>query len=144
MLTQARLEKLNGDLHQPSRIRYVSRSFSVRCFISLEYCKWIDFGGYSVCCGTPQAIGIFLHNKIGDHTGDVLSHFLWGFFRHSMFLNCSDFSISKSGLGHVFLVVYDRSKFCVSLSIFLLFLSLFLPICGFFLHSRVYTWVFLE
>ena len=63
-LTQAGLEKLNGDLHQPSGIRYVSRSFSVRCFISLAYWEGIDFCGYSFCCGTPQAIGSFLRNNI--------------------------------------------------------------------------------
>ena len=39
LLIQARVEKINGDLHQPSRIRYVSRSFSVRCFISLHIGK---------------------------------------------------------------------------------------------------------
>ena len=55
LLIKVRVEKLNGDLHQPSGIRYVSRSFSVRCFISLAYWEGIDFCGYSVCCGTPQA-----------------------------------------------------------------------------------------
>ena len=63
LLTQAGLEKLNGELDQPSRIRYVSRSFSVKCFISLAYWEGIYFHGYSVCCGTPQAIGSFLHNS---------------------------------------------------------------------------------
>ena len=71
LLTQARLEMLNKDLHQPCGIRYVSISFSVRCFISLAYWEAIDFCGYSVYCGTPQAIGSFLYNRIGDHTGDV-------------------------------------------------------------------------
>ena len=60
---QVGVGKLNGDLHQPSGIRYVSISFSVIFFISLAYWEGIDFCGYSVCCGTPQAIGSFLHNK---------------------------------------------------------------------------------
>ena len=64
LLTQAGLEKLNRDLHQPSGIRYVSRSFSARCFISLAYWEGIDFYGFSVCCGTPQAIGSFLRNNM--------------------------------------------------------------------------------
>ena len=64
--------KLNEDLLQPSGIRYVSRSFSVRCCISLAYWEGIDFYGYLVCCGTPQAIGSFLHNRIGDHTREFL------------------------------------------------------------------------
>ena len=32
-------KKLNGDLHQTSRIGYVSRFFSVRCLVSLTYWK---------------------------------------------------------------------------------------------------------
>ena len=79
LLTQAGLEKLNGDLHQPSKIRYVSRSFSVRCFIFLAYCKGIDLCGYSVYCGTPQAIWSFLCNIIGDHTGEFLIISFGGF-----------------------------------------------------------------
>ena len=62
LITQVGLENLNGDLHQPYGIRYVLRSFSVRCFISLAYWEGIDFIGYSICCGTPQAIGSFLCN----------------------------------------------------------------------------------
>ena len=72
--------KLNGDLHQLSRIRYVSRSFSVRCCISLAYREGIDLCGFSVYCGTPQAIGIFLCNRIGDHTREVSSCFYLGVF----------------------------------------------------------------
>ena len=63
--------KLKGDLHQPSGIRYVSRTFSVRCFISLAYWEGIDFCSFSVCFGTPKDIGSFLRNKIGDHTRHV-------------------------------------------------------------------------
>ena len=41
---QARVEKLNGDLHQSSRIRYVSISFSVRCLVSLGYWERLIYG----------------------------------------------------------------------------------------------------
>ena len=102
MLIQARMEKLNGDLPQPSEIRYVLRSFSVTCFISLAYWEGIDFCGYSVCCGTPQAIGIFLRNRIRNHTREFLVISFGVFYQHSMFLNCSDFSVSESGLGACF------------------------------------------
>ena len=47
----------------------------------------------------PQAIGIFLRNRIGDHTGEFLDISFVGFYRHSMFLNYSNFSVSESGLG---------------------------------------------
>ena len=70
LLTKAGLEKLKGDLHQPSKIRYVSISFSVICFISLAYWEGIDFYRYFFCCGTPQAIVSFLHNRIGDFAGE--------------------------------------------------------------------------
>ena len=59
----------------------------------------IDFFGLFVCCGTPQAIGIFLYNKIGDHTGEVPSCFSLGVSRHSMCLNYIDFSVFELGLG---------------------------------------------
>ena len=71
MLTQAGLEKLNEDLHQPSGIRYVSRSFSVRCFISLAYGKGL-ISADTLSVVVSQSIGIFLHNRIGNHTGDFL------------------------------------------------------------------------
>ena len=47
----------------------------------------------------PQAIGSFLRNRIGDFVGDFLVISFGGFYWHSMFLNCSDFSVSESGLG---------------------------------------------
>ena len=50
----------------------------------------------------PQAIGIFLRNRIGDHTGEFLVISFGGFCWHSMFLNYSDFSVSESGLGECF------------------------------------------
>ena len=43
LLTQARLEKSQRGSIQPSRIRYDSRSFSVRCFISLAYGKGLIY-----------------------------------------------------------------------------------------------------
>ena len=63
LLIQERVEKLNKYLHQLFGIRYVSRSFSVRCFISLTYWEGIDFYGFSVYCGRPHAIGNFLRNR---------------------------------------------------------------------------------
>ena len=102
LLKQADQKKLKRDLLQPSRIRYDSRSFSVRCFISLAYWEGIDFCSFFICCGTLQAIGIFLRNRIGNHTGEVPSCFSLGVFQHSMCLNCSNFSVSVSGLGACF------------------------------------------
>ena len=72
------MEKLNGDLHQPYRIRYVSRSFSVRCLVSLAYMKGLIFL-VTLSVVVPQAIGISLHNRIGDSTGEFLVIVLWGF-----------------------------------------------------------------
>ena len=101
MLIQTRVGKLNGDLHQPSRIRYESRSFSVRCLASLAYREEF-ISGVNLSVVVPQAIGISLRNRIGDSAGEFLVIVLRGFYRHSMFLNCSDFSISESGLGVCF------------------------------------------
>ena len=136
---QAGVGKLNGDLHQPSGIRYESRSFSVRYLVSLAYRKGLIYG-VNIPIVVPQAIGISIRNKIGDSAREFLVIVLWGFYRHSMFLNCSDFSVSESSMGACF----PSSKFCLSLSVCLLFLSCFLPIHRFCLHSRVYMWVFLE
>ena len=86
------LEKLNGDLHQPSGIRYVSISFSVRCLISLAYGKGL-ISMVTLSLVVPQAIGSFLRNRIGDHTGEFLVISFAGFYRYSMFLTCSDFSV---------------------------------------------------
>ena len=66
-----RVEKLNKDLHQPFKIRYVLRSFSVRCFLSLAYEKGLIYV-VTLSIVVPQAIGIFLRNRIGDHTGEFL------------------------------------------------------------------------
>ena len=51
----------------------------------------------------PQAIRIFLCNRIGDHIGEFLVIFIGGLYWHSMFLICSDFSVFESGLGACFL-----------------------------------------
>ena len=53
----------NGDLHQPSGIRYVSRSFSVRCLVSLAYQKGFIFA-VTLSIVVPQSIGSFLHNAL--------------------------------------------------------------------------------
>ena len=101
MLIQLGVEKLNVDLHQPSRIMYVLRSFSVRCFVSLAYGKGL-ISAVTLSIVVHQAIGIFLRNKIGDHTREFLVISFGDFYQHSMFLNCSDFSISESGMGACF------------------------------------------
>ena len=54
-----RVEKLNGDLHKPSKIRYVSRSFSVRYLVSLAYGKGL-ISVINLSIVVPQAIGSFL------------------------------------------------------------------------------------
>ena len=59
---QAGARKFNGDLHQPSGIRYESRSFSVSCLISLAYRKGL-ISGVKLSVVVPQAIGISLHNR---------------------------------------------------------------------------------
>ena len=51
---QAQSWKLNGDLLQPSGIRYEVWSFSVRHFISIAYWERWCFGVKYVCCGTPS------------------------------------------------------------------------------------------
>ena len=69
MLIQARVEKINGDLHQMSGIRYVSISFSVRYLISIAYWKGL-ISGVKLFVVVPQAIRISLRNRIGDSAGD--------------------------------------------------------------------------
>ena len=64
------MQKLNGDLHQPSGIRYVSRSFSVRCLFILHIGKGL-ISVVTLFVVVPQAIGIFLRNRIGDSAGEV-------------------------------------------------------------------------
>ena len=117
------MEKLNGDLLQLSRIRYVLRSFSVRYCISLTHGEGIDFCGFSICCGTPQAIGSFLHNRIGNHTGEIPSCFYLGVFCIQCTFIALIFLFLCRVWGHDYLVVSWRSKFCLSFSIYLIFLS---------------------
>ena len=95
------MEKLNEDLHQSSRIRYVSRSFGVRYLVSLAYGKGL-ISAVTLSIVVLQAIGSFLRNRIADHTGEFLVISFGGFYQHSMFLNCSNFSIFESGLGACF------------------------------------------
>ena len=78
MLIQAIVGKLNGDLHQLSKIRYESRSFSARCLVSIAYREGLIFG-LNISIVVPQAIGISLRNRIGDSTGEFLVVVLWGF-----------------------------------------------------------------
>ena len=48
----------------------------------------------------PQAIGISLHNRIGDSAGEFLVVDLWGLVSwHSMYLNCSLSLVSVSVMG---------------------------------------------
>ena len=56
---QAGVGKLNGDLLQPSGIRYKFWSFSVRYLISLAYWKGL-ISGVKLSIVIPQAIGISL------------------------------------------------------------------------------------
>ena len=93
-----KIGKLNGDLLQPSGIRYEVRSFSVRHFISIAYWKRL-ISGVKLSVVVPQAIGISLHSIIGDSAGELLVVVLWGWFSwHSMYLNCSLSLVSVSGM----------------------------------------------
>ena len=96
-----KIGKFNGDLLQPSGIRYEVWSFSVRHLISIAYWKGLIYG-VELYVVVPQAIGISLRNRIGDSPGEFLVVVLWGlFYRHSMNFNCSlSLSlVSVSGLG---------------------------------------------
>ena len=78
---QAEGGKLNGDLLQPSGIRYEVWSFSVRHLISIVYWKWL-ISGVKLSVVVPQAIGISLRNRIGDSAGDV-PYFYLGVCEHN-------------------------------------------------------------
>ena len=96
---QAGVGKLNDDLHQPFGIRYESRSFSVRYLVSLAYRKGL-ISGVKLSVVVPQAIGIYLCNRIGDSAREFLVVVLWGWYsQHSMYLNCSFSLVYVSGLG---------------------------------------------
>ena len=77
-INSAGVGKLNRDLHQPSEIRYESRSFSVRYLVSLAYSKGL-ISGVKLSVVVPQAIGISLRNRIGDSAREFLVIVLWGF-----------------------------------------------------------------
>ena len=91
----------------------------------------------------PKPYEVSLRNRIGNHIGEVPSCFYLGF----LVFNVLELLLISLFLcrvwGHVFLVGSWRSKFCLSLSFCPIF-CLFLPVCGFFIHSHVYTWVFPE
>ena len=59
---QAKAGKLNGDLLQPSGIRYEVWSFSVRYLISIAYWKGL-ISGVKLSVVVPQAIGISLRKN---------------------------------------------------------------------------------
>ena len=97
------------------------------------------FCGFFFCCGTPQAIGSFLRNRIGNHTREVPSCFYLGVFS----IQCACIALIYLFLcrlcGHDFPVVSYRSKFCLSLSIYFVFLSFSSCMRVFLSQSRVHT-----
>ena len=66
------------DLHQPFGIRCELRSFSVSCLVSLAYRKRL-VSKVKLSVVVPQAIGISLHNRIGDSAREFLVIVLRGF-----------------------------------------------------------------
>ena len=72
-----KIGKLNGDLLQPSGIRYEVQSFSVRHLISIAYLKGL-ISGVKLSVVVTQAIGISLCNRIGNSAGEFLVVVLWG------------------------------------------------------------------
>ena len=144
--------KLNGDLHQPSRIRYEVWSFSVRHLISIAYWEGLIFG-VKLSVVVPQAIGISLRTRIVDSSGEFLVVVLWGFSIGIQWLWISLLLLFLCRVwGHVFLVVSDWCEFCLSLSVCLYFYALFFLYASFELtvacirgfdcyihvHTRVY------
>ena len=114
---QAKVGKLNGDILQPSGIRYEVWSFSVRYFISLAYWKGL-ISGVKLFVVVPQAIAISLHNRIGDSTGEFLVVVLWGFSISIQWLWISLFLLFLCRVWeHVCLVVSDWCEVCLSLSV---------------------------
>ena len=151
---QVEVGKLNGDLLQPSRIRYKVWSFSVRYLISIAYWKGLIFG-VKLSVVVPQAIGISLHNRIGDSTGEFLVVVLWVFSIGIQWLWIALFLLFLCRVwGHVFLVASDWCEVCLSLSVCLYFYALFflyesfeltvMYIHGFDCYIRVHRWVYYE
>ena len=122
---QAEVGKLNGDLLQPSEIRYEVWSFSVRHLISIAYWKGLIFG-VKLSVVVPQAIGISLCNRIGDSAGEFLVVVLWGFLSAFNDFELHFFSQFLCRVwGHVSLVVSDWCEVGLSLSVCLYFYALF-------------------
>ena len=68
-------------------------------FISIAYWERL-ISGVKLSIVVPQAIGISLHNRIGDSAREFLVVVLWGLIsRHSMYLNFYFSLVSVSGLG---------------------------------------------
>ena len=84
---------LNGDLLQPFEIRYDSRSFSFRYFVSFTYGKGLISAVYLFVVVHPKPQEVSLRNRIGDHTGEVPSCFFFGVGGTMclIFLTCSLF-----------------------------------------------------
>ena len=129
---QDEVGKLNRDLLQPPGIRYEVWSFSVRYLISIAYWKGLISGESIV---VPQAIGIYLRNRIDDSTGEFLVVVLWGFSIDIQWLWIALFSLFLCRVWrHVSLVVSNWCEVCLSLSIWLDFMHL--SSCTWFLNSQ--------
>ena len=75
---QAEVGKLNGDLLQPSGIRYIEVwSFSVRYLISFAYWKGL-ISWFKLSIVVPQALGISLHNTSIIYIYSFLTILLFG------------------------------------------------------------------
>ena len=97
-----KIGKLNGDLLQPSGIRYEVWSFSVRYLISIAYWKGLIFG-VKLSIVVPQAIGTSLHNstRVTYHPYAMGPRdFIWGTdwleFKPKRWLNKDGHFISQS------------------------------------------------
>ena len=122
---QAEVGKFNGDLLQPSWIRYEVWSFSVRYSISIAYWKGL-ISRVKLSVVVPQPIGISLRNRIGDSVGEFLVVFLWGFSIIIQWLWIALFLLFLCRVwGHFSLVLFDWCEVCLSLSIFLYFYAPF-------------------
>ena len=122
---QAEVGKLNGDLIQPSGIRYKVWSFSVRHLIYIAYWKGL-ISGVKLFVVVPQAIGISLRNRIGNSVGEFLVVFLWGFSISIQWIWIDLFLLFLCRVwGHVCMVVSDWCEVCLNLSICLAFYALF-------------------
>ena len=128
---QAEVGKLNGDLLQPSGIRYEVWSFSVRHLISISYWKGLIYG-VKLSIVVSQAIGFSLRNRIGDSTGEFLVVVLWGFSISIQWLWIALFFLFLCQVwGHVFLVVSAWCEVCLSLSVCLDFYEPFFMYASF-------------